>query len=264
MNRIVGTHDILLMTLDTLRFDVAEQLWREGRTPHFARLLPGGWERRLTPGSFTFAAHQAFFAGFLPVKGTSFLPERLFAPRFEGSETIGSHTWVFEEPDLVRGLAASGYHTLCIGGVGFFNRRTALSSVFPNLFAESHWNEELGVTNPRSTERQFQLAARRLDETPADRRVFLFVNVSAIHQPNRWYLPGAERDCLESHGAALCYVDDCLPILVEALRRRGPVFGIICSDHGTAYGEDGLWGHRVPHPIVWTVPYAEVVLGRLQ
>jgi hypothetical protein len=36
---------------------------------------------------------------------------------------------------------------------------------------------------------------------------------------------------------------------------------IICSDHGTLYGEDGHVGHRVAHPAVWTVPYAEFVLG---
>jgi|GEM_PF-4288067 hypothetical protein len=31
---------------------------------------------------------------------------------------------------------------------------------------------------------------------------------------------------------------------------------------GTAYGEDGYHGHRLAHPVVWTVPYAEVVLPR--
>jgi hypothetical protein len=47
--------------------------------------------------------------------------------------------------------------------------------------------------------------------------------------------------------------------LFAALRRRAPVFAIICSDHGTAYGEAGYHGHRLAHPVVWTVPYAEFV-----
>ena len=38
------------------------------------------------------------------------------------------------------------------------------------------------------------------------------------------------------------------------------LFAILCSDHGTLYGEDGYVGHRVAHPIVTTVPYAEIVL----
>ena len=64
---LVGSHDILLITLDTLRYDVARDMLAAGRTPNLAALLPGGqWEQRHSPGSFTYAAHQAFFAGFLP------------------------------------------------------------------------------------------------------------------------------------------------------------------------------------------------------
>ena len=154
------------------------------------------------------------------------------------------------------GLRGRGYHTLCIGGVGFFNKLTPLGGVLPGLFDESHWSPELGVTNPASTRAQFTLAARRLAELPRDRRVFLFINVSAIHQPNRHYLPGAAADGLETHAAALRYVDGELPVLGAALARRGGAFAIVCADHGTLYGEDGHIGHRVGHPAVWTVPYA--------
>ena len=45
--------------------DAARELLAEGRTPNLARLLPGGaWEERHSPGSFTYAAHQAFFADY--------------------------------------------------------------------------------------------------------------------------------------------------------------------------------------------------------
>jgi hypothetical protein len=44
------------------------------------------------------------------------------------------------------------------------------------------------------------------------------------------------------------------------MRRRAPLLSILCSDHGTAYGEDGYHGHRIAHPVVWEVPYAEMVL----
>ena len=40
-------------------------------------------------------------------------------------------------------------------------------------------------------------------------------------------------------------------------RRQRPLFAIICSDHGTAYGDDGYAGHRLAHPCVWNVPYWE-------
>src|SRR5262249_13200795 len=155
-----GTHDLLLLTLDALRYDVARACLAEGRTPNLAALLPGGlWEERHSPGNFTFAAHQAFFAGFLPTPVSPGKHPRLFAARFPGSETTGPGTWVFDAPDIVTALAANGYHTVCIGGVGFFNPHSALGRVLPGLFAESHWRPEFGVTEPSSTENQVDLAA---------------------------------------------------------------------------------------------------------
>jgi hypothetical protein len=260
---LVGTHDVLMVTLDTLRYDVAAERLAVGATPNLGAVLPGRrWQRRHSPGSFTFAAHAAFFAGFLPTPaepGGRSSP-RLFALRFPGSETTGPHTAVFDAPDIVAGLAGLGYHTACIGGTGFFNKRTPLGSVLPGLFAESHWSPELGVTDPRSAEHQVDLALRILAGTPADRRLFLFLNVSAIHQPNRFYIPGASDDDIATHAAALEYVDGHLGRLFAAVRWRAPTLAVVCSDHGTAYGEDGHRGHRLAHPVVWTVPYAEFVL----
>jgi arylsulfatase A-like enzyme len=63
-----------------------------------------------------------------------------------------------------------------------------------------------------------------------------------------------------TQAAALSYVDSQLGRLFDALRKRGPSLCIICSDHGTAYGEDGYHGHRLAHEVVWTVPYAELIL----
>jgi arylsulfatase A-like enzyme len=262
-NRIVGTHDLLFITLDTLRLDVAEKCLAEGRLPNLALVLPAaGWERRHSPGSFTFAAHQAFFAGFLPTPAGPGPHVRLFAARFEGSETTTAESFVYDAPTWIEGLRAVGYHTVCIGGVGFFNKRTALGRVLPGLFDESHWSEELGVTSNRSTENQVALACRVLAETPRDRRLLLFVNVSALHQPNCIFSPDATEDSVATQAAALEYVDRCLPKLFDAFRERGDTFCILCSDHGTAYGEDGYHGHRLAHPVVWNVPYAHFVLPR--
>ena len=64
---LVGSHDILVITFDALRYDVAQSSWREGRTPTLAGVLPSeGWQRRHSPATFTYAAHQAFFGGFFP------------------------------------------------------------------------------------------------------------------------------------------------------------------------------------------------------
>jgi hypothetical protein len=265
----LGSHDILFITLDTLRYDVARQTLERGETPNLAALLPNRqWQQRHAPGSFTYASHHAFFAGFLP---TPIAPatdpaaprtshERLFALEFPGSETIGEHTCLLDGPDIVTGLRRAGYHTICIGGVGFFNLQSQLGSVLPKLFDESHWRPELGVTDPESTRHQVALAVARVRAVPRGRRVMLFLNISAIHQPNYFYLDGAGEDSPATQAAALRYVDSQLPPLLSCMQRRAPVLAVICSDHGTAYGEDGFYGHRLAHPVVWTVPFAATTL----
>jgi arylsulfatase A-like enzyme len=263
MNAVIGGHDLLLVTLDTLRYDVAAELAEAGRTPNLASVLPGGrWERRHAPGSFTYASHAAIFAGFLPTPDGPGPHPRPFAATFPGSETTAPGTWVFDAADLPTGLARAGYHTVCVGGVGFFNKLTPLGAALPGLFAESHWEPEFGVTDPASLEHQIDRVAQIMARQSSGRRLFLFLNVSALHQPNWFHLDGATRehgDSRTSHAAALEYVDRHIGRLLALMRR--PCLVIICSDHGTAYGEDGHTGHRIGHEAVWTVPYGEFVLS---
>jgi len=264
MNRVVGSHDVLMVTFDTLRFDVAAELAADGRIPNLARHLPDGeWERRHSPGSFTYAAHHAFFSGFLPTPDGPGPHPRLFAAAFGGSESTAADTFVFPEATLVEGLRSVGYRTACIGGVGFFNGETALGSVLPNLFDEAHWSRETGVTAPASFENQVTIAEQIVDARVDDEPLLLFVNVAAIHQPNWFYVDGRsaiDGDDKASHAAALEYVDRHIERLFAAMTRRRDCFVIICSDHGTAYGDDGYTGHRTAHPAVWTVPYAHFFL----
>ena len=269
---VAGGADIFWLVLDTLRFDVADRLLRDGRTPNFASLLPNGWEKRHTPATFTYPAHHAFFAGFLPTPVTAGRHWRLFACRFGGSGSVGPDTCVLDAADVPGGLAALGYRTVCVGGVGFFNPATPLGRTLPGLFAEGHWEVGTGVTDPRSFPRQIDWLEHQLPTPPDDRPRFVFVNVAAIHQPNWSYALPPERrtrpdepsdpawDTLETHAAALADVDLHLPRLLAAVRRDRPLLGVFCSDHGTCYGEDGVFGHRRPHRHVWEVPFAQFVL----
>lgn len=262
MSSIIGSHDLLFITLDTLRYDVAQQLFEAGLLPCLSQDLPSaGWERRHSPGTFTYAAHHAFFAGFLPTPAQPGRHPRLMASKFGGSETTTPQTWVFEEDNFIHAAANLGYHTICIGGVGFFNKQNAIGSVFPSLFEESHWDRTLGVTDPDSTQHQFELARARLGALAQRQPALLFINVSALHQPNYFYAPGHTQDSIETHAAAMRYVDSQWPLLRDALTQRArPTFCIICADHGTAYGEAGFYGHRLAHDTVTTVPYAEFTL----
>jgi arylsulfatase A-like enzyme len=136
-----------------------------------------------------------------------------------------------------------------------------LGRVLPSLFHEAYWEPAFGVTEKHCLEAQLAKLDLVLDATPRAQPLFVFLNVAALHQPNRHYLAQSEDDTIESHAAALEYVDRHVPRLVTAMTSRGrPCAAIVCSDHGTAYGEDGLTGHRIAHGSVWTVPYAEMML----
>jgi hypothetical protein len=250
--------DILMVTFDALRFDVAQEAWRHGGTPTLRSLIPGGWEPRHTPGSFTYSAHAAFFAGFWPTPSEPGPHSRPFALRFPGSRSIGADTQLLESDNIVSGLRARGYQTLCIGGVGFFNPGTPLGRVFSDYFEQSYWRPEFSVGEIHSTRAQVRQACDCLAGCDLDRPLFLFLNISATHPPTHGYLRGSRGDCSATQTAALEYVDRQLPPLFAALRdRRRGGNAYLMSDHGTLFGEDGWTGHRVSHPAVWTVPYAE-------
>lgn len=250
--------DILMITLDALRYDTAELAFREGRTPHLQSVIPAGWEPRHSPGSFTYAAHAALFAGFWPTPVTPGKHSRPFALRFPGSRSIGSQTMRLSGSQIVEGLRERGYATICIGGVGFFNPAHPLGAVFPGYFESSYWRPEFGVTELHSTRAQVRQACQTLADIDPRRPAFLFLNVSATHAPTRGYLPGATEESVATQCAALAYVDGELPSLFAAFRERGRRgVAYLMSDHGTLFGEEGWTGHRVGHPAVWTVPYAE-------
>lgn len=263
IQNMVKSANIVFITIDSLRYDVANKLFANGATPNFQKYFPEGWTKSHTSGSFTYAAHHAFFAGFLPTPADDPKTPRLFGAQFAGSETINSNTLVFDTPDIVSGFASLGFRTVCIGGVGFFNKQTALGSVLPALFQESYWQQEFGVTDPESTANQFAKAAALLEEKK-EQQVFLFINISAVHQPNYFYLHTERQpDTLASHAAALQYVDRQFPLLIEALQQTGrDSFCILCSDHGTAYGEEGYHGHRLAHSSVWDVPMVSFMIPK--
>lgn len=258
----IGCHDVLIITFDTLRFDVAQRGILENHTPFLKSILPRrGWEKRHTPASFTYPAHHAFFTGYLPTpvpKTTHYT--RLFACDFAGSSTTGDTTWTTDKANIVNGMESLGYHTICIGGVGFFNKANGLGNVLPSLFTESHWAPELGVTSPQSTENQVALAIKRLEQLSSKQRILLFINLSATHQPNCIFSDTDTTDSPETQLDALAYIDRQLPPLFETMQTRADTLCILSSDHGTTYGEDETWGHGVAHPNIWEVPYSEFIL----
>lgn len=257
LRSLIGEIDILLVSLESLRFDAACL----AQTPWLKSWLPA-WEARHSPASFTYAAHQAFFSGFLPTPARPGRHPRLFASRFAGSQTTHPQSWVFEQATLPEALAARGYATICIGGTAFFNRQNALGSVLPGLFQQAFWQPNMGVRSKDSARIQVGKALKAMHELAPGQRLFLFLNLSATHAPTHIYLPGARHESIQTQAAALEYAEPYLVELLTAFGRRGRFLAIFCGDHGEALGEEGYWGHRLGHASVWTVPYAEALIER--
>lgn len=263
MNKVVGSHDILFVCLDTLRYDAAIEEEKSGGTPVLNRY--GAWEKRQSMGNFTYPSHHAIFAGFLPVSDEArSIGEQspLFFPKSMGlGKNVPEGTYGFSSSNLVQGLNQDGYDTWCIGGVTFFDKRSEMGNVFPSFFEKSYWNPSFSCPVKDSAKNQIDFVINRLEKNTDDRKIFMYINICAIHYPNYFYLENNKNDNLESHKAALRYVDGELGRLFDTWKeKRGNTFVVCFSDHGTCYGEDGFIFHGVNHPVVTTVPYKHFFL----
>lgn len=263
MSRVVGFTDILFICLDTLRYDVALKEEEEGGTPVLNRY--GSWKKCQAPGNFTWPSHHAMFSGFFPSPyEAKNLADRemLFFPKQIG---MGNKTpkgaYGFSGSTIMEGLEKDGYDTWCVGGVSFFDKRSDMGKVFPGYFRKSYWNPSFGCAVKDSAKNQVDFILKKLEVASPETRIFMYLNVDAIHYPNYFYLEETAHDSVKSHGAALRYADRELGRLFEGWKeKRGGAFVICCSDHGTCYGEDGCQFHGINHPIVNTVPYKHFFL----
>ena len=257
----VFSKDFLFITLDSLRYDTAALALEAGQTPHF-RSLVGEWQCRTAAATYTLPSHVSMFAGMMPRPAqrdeTSLNKEaRLFALSTSWSRYRGRNIRYFFEdaPNVPKGFESRGYHTVGVGGVGWFSNEVSSSSFWQgNYFQHFLYKPTYGEDNAHALEEQIQDLATKLASLPKGRR-FIFINVSSTHRP---YTNGDGASSVDSQRLCLQYVDRQLPRLLE-LMQPGTV-GVVCGDHGDCMGEDGLWGHGVVHDKVFEVPYAEFQL----
>ncbi len=188
--------------------------------------------------------------------------ELLFFPRQIGlGNKVPEGAYGFSGSTIMEGLAADGYDTWCVGGVAFFDKRSPIGKVFPGYFKKSYWNPSFACPVKESTKNQVDFLLKKISAADKDQRIFLYLNVDAIHYPNYFYADGVSHDNLQSHAAALRYVDRELGRLFAGWKsQRKEALVICCSDHGTCYGEDGCQFHGINHPYVNTVPYKHFFL----
>ncbi len=251
--------NILLITLDSLRYDTAML----ANTPNFDQLFEQtglhNWRKSYSQSTFTLASHISMFhAGLLPEDKHSYEPLinrkvlGTFRPTLQWNRNQRVAFPTQDAPNIVKGFSNLGYHTIGIGGVGWFNTKFQSSSLWHYYFDEFHWNESFHEANPRALEKQLALA-KQLQNKYNDRSLFFFINVSSTHSPFCGF-----GNSIKGQAKALEYVDKHLVDFILAFPRPNHV--IVTADHGECFGEDQLWGHGFYHPKVMEVPIVHLDL----
>jgi len=234
----------------------AEELLAAGRLPNLARVLPStGWERRHTPGSSPSPRTPRSSPDSCRRRsGRDAIPAlrgEVRRQRDHRGDDVG-----LRRARPRQGTGIGRLHTACVGGVGFFNPESRLGTVLPGYFAESHWSPDFGVTARDSFENQIDQVEKTSPGWPrtgcsssssTSRRSTSPTGSTSTAPSQRRRHPRLARGGLE-------YLDWQIWRLLTVMASRRPCFVILCSDHGTAYGEDGHIGHRIGHEVVWRSP----------
>jgi len=256
---------ILFVTLDSCRLDTFEA----ARAPHIKGVGP--MHRAMAPGNFTYASHAAMFMGFTP--GVASRAEPLINPKFGKIFKItgasfpskGTEFLTVKGHNVIDGLGRIGFATIGAGAAAWFAPETLTGQ---NLVRDFERFYHPGDT--MSLGKQLAWIDRQLDELD-DQPVLCFLNVGETHVPY-WHegcgwskdspcVPFGTRndaqECRRRQLACLEWVDGQLAPLIARFAHANT---LICSDHGDAWGEDGLWEHGIHHDVVLQVP----LLFRLQ
>ena len=284
---LVGAN-ILFMTFDSCRLDTAAKVSLP-TLGQLSELIPAE-----TSGSFTYPAHMAFFAGFLPLQTNSdwrFLNEykRLWR---SGLARRSRAAITFEPPTVIEHFRKLNYHVAGWGGVQWFDSRNG-GNQLPRLFPEFTYNGvppgpwPIEVAKSELPLYYVDDVIERMRRLGQDESGFFFINCSETHfpywTPNQAPPTDSERRCLEfvRHAAqqkvtfpdavplsigfletlqemqmqALSWVDKQLSIVFDfAKDLLNSTLVIACGDHGESFGENGRFGHGYPDPPVMRVP----------
>lgn len=256
--------NVLLLTYDSCRYDAL----KAAKTP----VLDSFCEIRAaqTPGNFTYAAHQAFFAGILPNVTEDIPYYNRFNKQLLGIGNVGETNvvkdaliWVRSDRNLLTGLAEAGFRTVGAGAMNWFKQKSLTSDFQYFKYTATDADAQIDYL---------------LESIAGTDKFFGFINFGETHAPYQYrgkkttcpvdvrarlikWPPaqsagpvGDQNDGFAHQIEAAEFLDSRLPRLFSALPSNTVV--VLCGDHGECFGEDGYWGHGFNHPAVLEVPLA--------
>lgn len=248
---------VLLITLDSLRFDTA------ARGP----VLPGlgAPTRAMAPGYFTFASHAAMWVGATP--GVPGLRRPFLDPKWQRLFRMVNRRIPPQPGDgfslpgrnIVDGFGQLGYRTCGTGAVDWFDPETPTGAWLTEDFQHFFFSRRRGALDEQLAWMGAQLDAGA-DPT------FCFLNVGETHVPyfhagapwseqDNPCVPYGENNCRATcelrQGACFAFAASRLAPLLAAF---AGATALVTADHGDCWGEDGLWEHGSWHPKTMEVP----------
>lgn len=267
--RLHGTSNVLLITLDSCRFDT----FKRSYVPNLKNISP--LHKAIAPSYFTYGSHASIWMGFTPGISNSTQPWlnpkagkliRMANAGFIGNEEDAIH---LEGANIVEGFKKIGFLTIGSGSVGWFDPNTDTGAVLGKPFDRFYY-----PGNTWSLKSQLSWINTQLEELDNGQPSFVFLNVGETHVPY-WHegadWPREPSPCVPFGGGqcsrfkskkqqkgCLEWVDTQLYDLLNLFSDQTI---IVCADHGDCWGEDGLWEHGISHWATLTVPLLMKVKG---
>jgi arylsulfatase A-like enzyme len=256
-----GPHDVLLVTIDTLRPDFVGMYGHPRlATPRIDRLAATGvvFNRHYTVMAHTAPAHATMFCGLAPLE--------------HGVRTNGARIGA-DVPLLAESFQAAGYRTAAVVAASILDERRGLSRGFEVYDDDlSKDAESVGRVKKQHQRDGSEVVDRALELLAADdgRPLFLWVHLYDPHEPydpppgyevdaraaRAVYASLAEPseeldldvivDAMAAYEGEVRYTDAQVGRLLDAWDAREQArSSIVCvtSDHGEGLGEHGLIGH---------------------
>ncbi|MEM9876872.1 MAG: sulfatase-like hydrolase/transferase [Myxococcota bacterium] len=232
--------NLVLITIDTLRHDLGY----------------AGYERPISPHLDALAARSvAYTRAYALASYTGKSVGPMLIGKY-GSETHRNwghfNTFGSEDTFVTERLDRAGFHTIAVHGHHYFGAFGGLERGFDVLDLSAAppesapWAKADTVTSAKLTD----AAILRLRERPRDQRFFLWVHYLDPHADYKTHegVPHFGRGARALYDHEVAYTDREIGRLLEALdadQSAQPTSIIVTSDHGEAFGENGMWRHGV-------------------
>ena len=253
--------NFILVSLDTLRADAVSAYGAEERaTPNLGRFASHGvtFLDASTTYPSTTASHMSLFTGLYPDAHKVFAPPTRLKPDIP---TL---------PDL---LAQAGYRTGAVTENGMLFANAGFVRGFDSY---DEIVEEDSLATPGWAAEVIDRGIAWLEQYPQE-RFFLFLHTYQVHEPyiapegfDQFPIPEGTPfgKKLQAYKAEVLYTDHQMGRLLRVLERlglAGNTVVIFTSDHGEAFGEDGLDSHGYSlHEEAMRIPLLMRIPGKMQ